>query len=101
MEGDVGNLEGGEKAEDDSGENGNEQGETEGGGVEVDIGEKRNADGIEVSEQPGAGESEQQSENSTEKGENEALREHLANEAALAGTESGADGDFLLARGGT
>ena len=50
MEGDVGNLEGGEKAEDDSGENGNEQGETEGGGVEVD---GVRATSIEQSTSPG------------------------------------------------
>jgi len=67
----------------------------------MDAREERNADGVEMREQARASESEKQAESGAEEREDEAFGEHLANEAGFAGTESGADGDFFLARGGT
>ncbi len=96
-----GNLEGGEKSEDDARKDGDEQGKGEGGGVHVDAGEERNADGVEVGEQARASEGEKQAERGAEKREHEAFGKHLANEAGFAGAKSGADGDFFLARCGT
>ena len=66
----------------------------------MDVGEKRNADGVEcararVPEKRRAGRAWHR------RKRERAFGEHLANEAGLSGTESGTDGDFFLARSGT
>jgi len=67
----------------------------------MNLGEKRDADSVEMREKARASKSEEQPEHGAENRKDEAFRQHLANEAALASSERGADGDFLLAGSGT
>src|SRR5262249_32836247 len=82
-----------------SGEDRKEKGEGEDGGVDRGVLDTRQVGGLQEHEEADARESDQQTEHATQKREDNALGDDLADKAADGSAESGTNGDFAASRG--
>ena len=88
------------ESEENPGEHGDGDGESDHAGVERNLSGARQDRGVEVDEQARAGPCEQEPEGGAERGEQDAFGEELADEAPASRAERVADADFAAARGG-
>ena len=101
MHGERGHLERRHQSKNQTGQEGDQQGEGERVAIDPDTFQQRNTEGIEMRHQARAAHRQGQAEGGAAAGEHHALGDHLADQSTASRAERGANGHLLLAGHGT